>query len=116
MTQITLESVKIMIADKPVDFRKEIDGLCQLVAEQLKDDPAEGIYVFYNKSKNKLKILGWHGSGFVLLYKRLETGKFKITHQGSAIKIDNKQLNWLLMGLDWELLSNWENKKFSVFF
>ena len=116
MTQINFQADKILIADKPVDFRNSIDGLCRIVSEYLKDTPAAGVYIFYNKSRNKLKILSWHGNGFVLLYKRLEKGKFKITRQDSTIKIDEKQLSWLLMGLDWELISNWESNKFSAFF
>ena len=114
--QINLKSEKILIANRPVDFRKAIDGLSCLVVEQLKDKPCEGIYIFYNKSKDKIKILGWHGNGFILLYKRLETGKFKIAPKEDGIIIDEKQLNWLLMGLDWELLSNWKNTNFSAFF
>lgn len=116
MTQIKLNAGKILLADKPVDFRKEIDGLCQVVAEYLSDTPCEGTYIFYNKSRDRLKILSWHGNGFILLYKRMEKGRFKISTQGSTTKIDEKQLTWLLMGLEWELMSNWGNDNFSAFF
>jgi len=113
--QINLDADKILIADRAVDFRKAIDGLCYLIVEQLKDKPCDGIYIFYNKRRDKVKIIGWHGNGFVLLYKRLEKHKFKITIENEKMKIDKNQLEWLLMGLDWQMLSDWKKPKFSKF-
>jgi transposase len=61
--------VKIMVATKPVDFRKGADGLAALVREQLRHDPFEGtIFVFRSKRADRLKILAWDGSGLVLLW------------------------------------------------
>lgn len=114
--KINLEADKILIADRAVDFRKEIDGLCALVVETMQDKPGQGIYVFYNRARNRIKILGWHGNGFCLLYKRLEKGKFITREVEGKIAIDVKQLNWLIAGLDWHLLSHWEEQKFSTFF
>ena len=55
--------VKIMVATKPVDFRKGADGLAALVREQLRHDPFEGtIFVFRSKRADRLKILAWDGS------------------------------------------------------
>jgi len=84
--------------------------------ESMQEKPDQGIYVFYNRACNRIKVLGWHGNGFVLLYKRLEKGKFFIRTVGNKINIDVKQLNWLIAGLDWQLLSTWEEPKFSTFF
>ncbi|OGT06025.1 MAG: hypothetical protein A2X78_03510 [Gammaproteobacteria bacterium GWE2_37_16] len=106
----------MLIADRPVDLRKATDGLCALVMESMQEKPDQGIYVFYNRACNRIKVLGWHGNGFVLLYKRLEKGKFFIRTVGNKINIDVKQLNWLIAGLDWQLLSTWEEPKFSTFF
>ena len=107
--QIRLSGKKIYIASEAVDFRKAIDGLCNEIAE---DFQQESIYIFYNKGRNKLKILGWHGNGFMLLYKRLEKGKFKI---GSCGTIKEQELTWLLAGLDWENMSNWGELKYKDF-
>jgi transposase len=55
--------VKIMVAAKPVDFRKGADGLAALVREQLRHDPFSGtIFVFRSKRADRLKILAWDGS------------------------------------------------------
>jgi transposase len=108
--EITLQSKKIFIASKPIDFRKAIDGLCALVVDELQKEPSEGIYIFYNKSLDRIKILGWHRNGFVLLYKRLESGKFFVRTDGDNLQINSEQLNWLLIGVDWKLLSGRECK------
>jgi len=62
-------SVKVMVATKPVDFRKGADGLAALVRGQLRHDPFSGtIFVFRSKRSDRLKILVWDGSGLVLLW------------------------------------------------
>ena len=54
--------VKVMVATKPVDFRKGADGLAALVREQLRHDPFTGtIFVFRSKRADRLKILAWDG-------------------------------------------------------
>lgn len=109
--QIKLTSKKIWLAKEAVDFRKAIDGLCSLVAEEFHK---ESIYIFYNKSRNKLKILGWHGNGFILLYKRLERGKFTISQKET--RVDEQKLSWLLAGLNWEQMSNFGELEYSSFY
>lgn len=99
-----MQSDKIFIASKAVDFRRGIDGLCALVIEELKQNPNSGIYVFYNMNFNKVKVLGWHNNGFVMVYKRLESGKFFVRTNGEKLQINSDQLNWLLIGVDWKLL------------
>lgn len=107
--QIKLSGTRILLASEPVDFRKAIDGLCSIISEDIREC---GIYIFYNKARNKLKILGWHGNGFVLLYKRLETGHFTV-NRGGIIK--DQELSWLLAGLDWESMSSWGELKYRNF-
>jgi len=114
--QIEFEVDKVWLSAEAVDFRKSINGLCAIVEENFKDSPDEGIYIFYNKGKNRLKILGWHGNGFILLYKRLEKGRFTIGSLESHLSLSSSQLKWLLSGLDWELLTNWDKSKFSNYF
>lgn len=104
--QIALKSEQIFIADKPIDFRKAIDGLCALIVEDMQQKPGDGIYVFYNKDFNRIKILGWHKNGFMLVYKRLEKGKFFVNFIDGVLQIDAAQLGWLLAGADWRLLAD----------
>ena len=60
--------IRVLVATKPVDFRRGADSLAALVREQLKHDPFSGtIYIFRSKRADRLKILAWDGSGLVLI-------------------------------------------------
>ena len=68
----------IYLHRSPVDFRKAVNGLCELVQDELEMNPFdENLYVFCNRKRDRLKILHWDRTGFVLWYKRLEKEKFK---------------------------------------
>jgi transposase len=108
--QLKFEAEKIWIASQPVDFRKAVDGLCAVILEQMQEQPRDGLFVFYNKARNRLKLIGWHGNGFIMVYKRLERGHFKI-QIGERISVTTQQLDWLLAGLDWQLLRDWNEAK-----
>jgi transposase len=70
--------VRVLVATKPVDFRKGMNGLAALVQEQLKADPFSGtIYCFRAKRADRVKLVFWDGTGLCLLCKRLEDGKFR---------------------------------------
>jgi len=105
--QLKFDVEKIWIADRAVDFRKAVDGLCGVIIEQMNMQPREGLFVFYNRARNRLKLIGWHGNGFVMVYKRLERGHFHI-QVGKRASITADQLDWLLAGLDWQLLRDWD--------
>ncbi len=69
--------VRILVATKPVDFRKGHDGLAPLVQSTLAEDPFTGtVFVFRAKRADRMKILFWDGSGLVMAYKRLEESSF----------------------------------------
>lgn len=88
---------------QPVDFRKSIDGLSAIVELELDLNPfTEGLFVFTNRPRNKVKILYWERNGFVLWYKRLEKQRFKWPKQLS--KLSAEQLSWLLDGLNVEAM------------
>lgn len=71
-------SVRVLVATRPVDFRKGMDGLAALVPEELKADPFSGvIYVFRAKRADRVKLLFWDGTGVCLPAKRLEGSKFR---------------------------------------
>jgi transposase len=115
--QLTLSSPLIWIADGAVDFRKSIDGFIEIIKTMGQRNPREGIYVFYNYSRNKVKILAWHGNGFVLLLKRLERGCFTIVSGGDGfVQLAEKQLSWLLAGLDWLSMSNWNTLTYDNYY
>lgn len=95
--------VRVMVALKPVDFRKGMDGLAALVREELKADPFGGIiYVFRAKRANRLKLVFWDGTGLVLVSKRLDDGKFKWPKLAEdTMRLTPGQFTALLEGLDW---------------
>lgn len=67
------QGMRILVATKPVDFRKGHDGLVALAQAMLAEDPLTGtVFVFRAKRADRLKILFWNGSGLVMAYKRLE--------------------------------------------
>jgi transposase len=108
--KLYLQADKIFIANKAVDFRKSLDGLSALVAEEMQEEPTEGLYIFYNKTRDRIKIIGHHTNGFIMLYKRLERGKFFVELSGDKIRINRQQLEWLMLGVDWKLLSKTREK------
>ena len=98
-------SVRVFLARAPVDFRKAHDGLVGIVREQLGDDPFGGdVFVFFNKRRDRIKLLVWDSNGFWLHYKRLERGTFESLSTGDAarVEIDRAQLAMLLEGVQQE--------------
>ena len=95
--------VRVMVAVKPVDFRKGMDGLAALVKEELRADPFCGvIYVFRAKRADRLKIVFWDGTGLVLISKRLDEGKFKWPRiVDGVMRLTPAQFTTLVEGLDW---------------
>jgi len=116
--QLTLSAPKIWFYRNAIDFRKSIDGLVCLIHSQMNINPAEGIFIFLNHGKDKLKILAWHGNGFVLLYKRLEKGKFTAVSDQNAqsVTLDEKELSWLLAGLDWHKMRQWNTLTYDDYY
>lgn len=100
---IQLPSRPIWLAGHAVDFRKSIDGLLAEVATNLDKRPQDDIVIFYNKRRNRLKILLWDDNGYALIYKRIEQDKFvlpKVIDQQTYL-LDSNELAWLMQGIDW---------------
>jgi len=93
----------IWLYPKPIDFRKQIDGIVMLIADHLQLNPASGqLFLFRNRHANKIKMLWWDKNGFWLCYKRLEKGKLKFPSIiDQALELTRDQLSWLLSGLDY---------------
>lgn len=96
---------RIWLCREPVDFRKAFDGLCGIVLGRLGRDPYSGeVFVFFNRRRNRIKLLVWDRNGFWLLYKRLERGTFEALPETSpsspAVHVDRATLAMLLEGID----------------
>jgi transposase len=98
-------SVKIFLATGPTDMRKGVDGLGALVTQQLGEDAYSGhLFVFVSRKRNRAKILYWDAGGFVVVYKRLEKGRFRmppVKEGQTSIPLDATQLTMLLDGIDY---------------
>ena len=114
--QLKLSSPKIWLATQPVDFRRSIDGLCAEVIVRLGLDPKVGIFVFYNRLRDKVKLLAWHKNGFVLCYKRLEKQRFYLPPLSAVkVELEDRTLSWLLAGLDWHQMSTWNQLEYDSY-
>jgi len=61
------------------DMRKSFDSLCGLITNEMERNPASGeVFIFINKPRNRIKLLHWERGGYLLYYKRLETGTFDL--------------------------------------
>ena len=95
--------VRVLVATKPVDFRKGMDGLAALVKEQLQADPFSGvIFCFRARRADRVKLVFWDGTGLCLFAKRLEGGKFHWPRiEDGVMRLSAAQLAALIEGLDW---------------
>src|SRR5262249_866697 len=87
----------------PADLRKSFDGLTGLVRSAFPADPCDGSwFLFFNKRRDRLKILAWEADGFAIWYKRLEAGTFEPLRRpdvGDAVELDATELTLLLSGV-----------------
>ena len=95
--------IQVLVATRPVDFRKQTDGLAALVQQALAADPFCGaVYVFRSKRMDRVKLLWWDGSGICLMTKRLENGQFRWPPiEDGMLRLTAAQLSALLEGLPW---------------
>jgi len=94
---------EVYLCRNAVDFRKGINGLSTLVESTLELNPfSDQLFVFTNRSRDKVKILYWERSGFCMWQKQLDKEKFKWPHHlsGAVATLNGQQLNWLLDGYD----------------
>lgn len=97
------DDVSVYLCRGVVDLRKSINGLSILVEEGLSLDPfAPALFVFCNRKRDKVKILYWERTGFVLWYKRLEKNRFAwpLSDDEEVVTLSGRELNWLLDGID----------------
>ena len=105
-------TLKFRLYSQPTDMRKSFDSLSGLVENELGQSPVSGdVYMFINKTRNKIKLLHWAGSGFVLYYKRLESGTFE--HPRYDVETGSYSLSYsqMVMLVDGISIKNIEKKK-----
>lgn len=92
---------RIYIACGHTDLRKSIDGLAAIVQQNFKMDPFQNtLFLFSGRRKDRLKALFWEGDGFVLLYKRLESGRFQWPASPEDVRaLSAQEFRWLMEGL-----------------
>jgi transposase len=118
MLKIGRES-QIYISLSPIDMRKSIDSLSALVVEEFQNDPQSGhLFVFHNRSRDKVKILYWNKNGFVLHYKRMEKHRFVIPKLNDRVQlaISETQLHGLLAGLNFEIIGEFDELDYDKLF
>jgi transposase len=104
--------IRVLVATKPVDFRKGMDGLAAYVQETFKADPFSGVIYVFRASRrrrassamraDRVKLLFWDQTGLVLVTKRLEEGRFRWPAvEDGVMRLSPAQLSALLEGLDW---------------
>jgi transposase len=98
-------SVRIYIAAEPVDLRRGFDGLAAATRSLIREDPLNGhLFVFLNRRRNRIKLLVWDRTGYLLLYKRLERGTFQLPSEPAAgqrhVEVDAGELGLMLEGVD----------------
>ena len=95
--------IQVLVATKPVDFRKQADGLAAIVQQALAADPFCGaVYVFRSKRTDRVKLLWWDGTGICLLTKWLEGSVFRWPPvEDGVLRLTPGQLAALLEGTEW---------------
>ena len=98
---LSTDGIRVWVATQPVDMRKGFDGLAEVVRAFLGHDPLSGsLFVFRNRSSQRVKILWWDRDGLALYYKQLDRGAFQFPGgEGASVAIDSGQLLRLLSGL-----------------
>ena len=96
-------ALKIYLAVEPVDMRKQFNGLWALAEQKLSEDPRLGaVFVFTNKSRDRIKMLYWDGTGVWIFAKRLEEGRFTwpLGSDRTKLVLQPEALTMLLAGID----------------
>lgn len=101
------QGIQIYVSLSVIDMRKSIDSLSALVLQEFNQDPQCGhLFIFFNRCRDKTKVLFWDRNGFVLHYKRMEKHRFFVpsANNQNQMVITEMQLNGLLAGLNFEIM------------
>lgn len=95
--------VRVYVCLEPCDMRRSFDGLERMTREIIRQDPLSGhLFVFRNKRRDRVKILYWERGGYVIHYKLLEQGTFRLPeHSGDGpLEMTLTELTLMLQGID----------------
>ncbi len=96
----TWRTKSIWVYRKQIDFRKQMNGLIQTVVDEASSPlDRNGIYLFRNRQRDKLKLLLWDRNGFFMGYKRLERGKFDFPSDELEVKLSWEEFEQLMSGM-----------------
>jgi transposase len=101
------DAAQVYLHREYVDFRKAINGLVSIIESDMQISPYEdAVFVFCNRGRDKLKVIHWDRTGFVLWYKRLEESKYVWPrgHDDAVIELSSEQLQWLLSGYNLSII------------
>lgn len=98
-------SVRIFVAAEPVDLRRGFDGLAAATRSLILQNPLSGhVFVFLNGRRNRIKLLVWDRTGYLVVYKRLERGTFSLATAPAPgnrhVEMDAGELALMLEGID----------------
>jgi transposase len=106
-------SVRVFVSALPTDMRRSFDSLAALVREIIGQDPLSGhAFVFFNRPRDRAKILVWDRTGYWLLYKRLEAGVFRLPTACNVLELTSAELSLILEGIDLSQVSR--QKRYSL--
>lgn len=98
------DGVKVYLAPGATDMRKSFDTLACVVQETIRSDPLSGhVFGFCNRTRDRMKVLFWDRTGYCLISKRLERGRFAWPKAGDgddAIEMTGEELAQLLGGVE----------------
>lgn len=99
LKNLTADNIYIVCGH--TDMRKSIDGLAAIIQQQYQLDLFNSsAFLFCGQRRNRLKVLPWEDDGFLLLYKRLENGKFNWPRSEQEVRnLSREQYIWLMQGL-----------------
>ena len=94
------EQRKIFACAEPIDMRKSFTGLVGAVKQVVGADPLTGdVFLFVNRRQSLLKALFWDRTGFCIIAKRLERGRFELRHEGVQVELSAQEVQLLLDGI-----------------
>ena len=98
MSHIKFQNV--WIYSEPIDFRKQVNGLVDVVLGALEKEPDNGdMYIFRNRRSNRIKMLLWDRNGYFLGLKRLEKGKFDFPESSESVQITESEMSGIISGM-----------------
>lgn len=94
----------IYLACGYTDMRRGVDGLAAIVQQNFKLDPfTNSVFLFCGRRSDRIKALYWDTNGFILLYKRLEEGRFQWPrNKAEVMSLSAREFRWLMEGLSIE--------------